>query len=145
MDDETTDTLCSIVDCDRPIYVKLRGWCKVHYERWQYRKADPAPIYQHQEKGHGMVKTPEWSAWHMMKQRCNLKTSKKYKDYGGRGITVYEPWLESFTEFYKYIGPRPSKKHSLDRINNDGNYEPGNVRWATANEQNSNRRSTVLT
>jgi hypothetical protein len=63
-------------------------------------------------------------------------------DYGGRGIGVFEPWIESFEAFYKYLGPCPSKDHSIDRYpNNDGNYEPGNVRWATKKEQVEHRRN----
>lgn len=81
-----------------------------------------------------------------MKQRCNNSHTKSYKDYGGRGITVCKEWHE-FSGFYAYliatIGIRPSEKYSLDRINNDGNYEPGNIRWATRLEQRENRRPRV--
>jgi len=78
-----------------------------------------------------------------MKQRCLNKHSKDYEHYGARGISVYQPWSDSYEEFRDYVhehlGPRPQGR-SLDRINNDGNYEPGNIRWATLSEQNSNRR-----
>lgn len=90
---------------------------------------------------HGMSKSPEYVIWRAMKQRCYLKTHESYPRYGGRGIKVYELWRTSFEAFYAHIGPRPSAKHSLDRFpNNNGNYEPGNVRWATKDQQGSNMR-----
>lgn len=86
--------------------------------------------------------TGEYLSWASMKVRCLNETSKFYSNYGGRGIGIYQPWIDSFEEFLKYIGPKPTADHSLDRYpNNDGNYEPGNVRWATKKEQSYNRRS----
>ena len=75
-----------------------------------------------------------------MKRRC--KDDPRYYE---RGICVLPQWANDFDAFYEYIGPQPSPKHSLDRINNDGNYEPGNVRWATASEQGTNRRPITVT
>jgi hypothetical protein len=72
--------------------------------------------------------------------RCRNPNDKKYEDYGGRGISVCERWENSFADFLADMGERPSEKHTLDRINNDGNYEPGNCRWATSKQQNNNRR-----
>jgi len=90
---------------------------------------------------HGLRNTPEYRAWSAMKTRCyNKKTGDKYRIYGGRGITVCREWLHNFPAFLEHIGNRPSTGHSLDRINNNGNYEPGNVRWATRKEQQQNRR-----
>lgn len=89
---------------------------------------------------HGMFGTPEYKAWVSMIQRCTNPNTTGWKHYGGRGIAVDSAWLESFPAFLKYVGPRPSARHSLDRFPNfDGNYEPGNVRWATAKEQQRNR------
>lgn len=85
--------------------------------------------------------TPEYNSWTNMKQRCLNPNSKAYKYYGGRGITIHPEWVNDFKAFYAYVGDKPSPSHSIDRINNDGNYEPGNVRWATKREQVSNRRA----
>jgi hypothetical protein len=93
---------------------------------------------------HGLVDTPEYQAWQNMKDRCYNIRNRYYENYGGRGITVYELWIRSFGAFISYVGMRPSGKHLLERMNNDGNYEPGNVRWATRKEQNNNKRSNRL-
>lgn len=90
---------------------------------------------------HGMSKTPEFNVWLKVKARCFNQKLVTYPYYGGRGITMHQEWVDSFEAFYKYIGPRPSKKHSIDRINTDGHYEPGNVRWATQETQSNNKRS----
>lgn len=82
--------------------------------------------------------TPEYRAWKAMKARCFDPNNISYKNYGARGVTVCEEWLNDYPSFLKEIGRRPSKNHSVDRINNNGNYEPGNVRWATRKEQRRN-------
>ena len=93
---------------------------------------------------HGMHGTPEYFAHNAILQRCFNKKLKQYKDYGGRGVTVAPEWVGKggFDRFLAHVGPRPSPRHSLDRFpDNDGNYEPGNVRWATSKEQTRNQRS----
>jgi len=87
----------------------------------------------------GGTNTPEWTSYHAAKKRCNPKHANKYPDYAGRGI---EFRLGSFQSFLEHIGPRPEPKfdYSLERIDNDGHYEYGNVRWATKQEQARNRR-----
>lgn len=90
---------------------------------------------------HGLSQTPEYKCWQQIKARCLNANHKAYPDYGGRGVTVSPEWVDDFRAFLAYVGPRPSDQHSLDRFpNHNGNYEPGNVRWATAEEQNNNRR-----
>ena len=89
---------------------------------------------------HGLSDTPEHKIWIDMRQRCSNQNRHNFKHYGGRGITVCERWM-TFENFIADVGFRPSRKHSLERINNDGNYEPQNVRWATVVEQRHNMRS----
>lgn len=92
---------------------------------------------------HKMSNTPEHRIWRGMIARCHVKTNNRFLLYGGRGISVCERWRESFLNFFHDVGPRPSAKHSLDRIDNDGNYEPCNCRWATQKEQCRNRGNNI--
>ena len=91
---------------------------------------------------HRLSDTPEHYVWGSMIQRCTNPKHPDYDDYGGRGISIHPLFLK-FENFYAIVGPRKSPKHSLDRYpDNDGNYEPGNIRWATAKEQSLNKRTT---
>ncbi len=94
---------------------------------------------------HGMSHTKEYNTWCHMKNRCYNKNNKRYKHYGGRGITVCDRWLHSFMAFFEDMGSKLFSKAQIDRIDNDGNYEPGNCRWTTCTENNRNRRFTKLT
>lgn len=93
---------------------------------------------------HGACGTPEHRAWNGMRSRCYDPNTEYYHRYGGRGIKVCDRWLESFLNFLEDMGPRPSPLHTLDRVDNNRNYEPGNCRWATWEEQQNNRRTTRL-
>lgn len=88
---------------------------------------------------HGLAYHPLYKTWEMMIQRCTNPKYDQYNNYGGRGIKVCDSWRE-FPNFLKDVGEKPSEELTLDRKNNEGNYEPGNVRWATRKEQQLNGR-----
>ena len=90
----------------------------------------------------GLSKTPEYFIWRQVLRRCYCPDSVDYVYYGARGVGVYEEWRTDFLCFLNDVGRRPSPLHSLDRIDPDGWYEPGWVRWATSKEQGSNRLIT---
>jgi hypothetical protein len=93
---------------------------------------------------HGSYKTKEYQIWATMKDRCFNSNNKKFHLYGGRGITVCDRWRHSFENFIADMGVRPTSRHSIDRIDGNGNYEPTNCRWATYKEQGNNTRANHL-
>lgn len=96
---------------------------------------------------HGMSNkkiTPEYSSWHSIKNRCFYKKCEAYKTYGAVGVTMYEGWVNDFVAFFNYIGKKPSPIHTVDRFpDNNGNYVPGNIRWATPKQQSANIKTNV--
>ncbi len=89
-------------------------------------------------------RSKEWRSWNAMIRRCTYPSMERFPIYGGRGITICNQWRNSFETFLKDMGRAPSNKHSLDRIDNNGNYEPDNCRWATNSEQIKNSRKARL-
>lgn len=136
---ETSFWKC-ICDCGNPVVVRsynLRSGITKSCGCFRYEKA------RKQMTVHGKTRTKVYRAWCGMINRCD-ETDPKYNfRYAFRGITVCDRWRNSFVNFYNDMGDPPSQNHSLDRINNNGNYEPGNCRWATPKEQNLNTRRNV--
>jgi hypothetical protein len=104
-------------------------------------RAGHDPVTGRLTKTHGDTDTPEYRAWMSLIGRCCNPSHQQYPNYGGRGITVCTRWRESYGGFLADVGRRPSAQHSIERIDNDRGYEPGNVRWATAAEQQHNKRN----
>lgn len=89
---------------------------------------------------HGGSYRPEYLVWKSMRYRCSDPRHKSWKDYGAKGVSVCPAWRNDFAAFFAHIGPRPTSRHTIDRFpNRRGNYEPGNVRWATRSEQELNK------
>lgn len=93
---------------------------------------------------HGAHRDKVYKIWTQIKQRCLNPADATYHNYGARGITIAEEWQSDYAAFAEYMGERPSDKHTVERIDNDGNYEPGNVRWATRSEQGRNKRTNRM-
>jgi len=96
---------------------------------------------------HGMSNTSLYTCYRTQMERCHNPNNRNHKNYGGRGITMHKPWRDSFIEYEKYVtrelGEKP-KDYTMDRIDNNGNYEPGNIQWATMKQQCNNKRNTTM-
>lgn len=133
-------TICRMPECGRSIF--CRSLCYKHYRRW-WLHGDPEKTANKGRPTHGGVYTPEYTVWLTMRKRCNDPKHDSYRSYGGRGISVCKEWA-NFANFYADMGPRPTPQHSIDRVDNNGNYEPSNCRWATLKEQHRNRRDNRM-
>lgn len=130
----TTKT-CSVDGCETVLipHINCKELCKKHYARMR-RHGDTNLRY----KIHGKSRSLEYKTWTSLKGRCYNPKNPLYKWWGARGIKVCDRWLNSFEAFHEDMGDRPSSKHSLDRINVNGDYEPSNCRWATRDIQDNN-------
>jgi len=106
--------------------------------------AREAKHQQHRAEGLSLRRHPLCVTYRGMIKRCYEVQHTNYKYYGGRGITVCDAWRDAFSAFVRDMGPKPTPKHTLDRIDPNGNYEPENCRWATQEEQHSNKRAPVV-
>lgn len=135
---------CAMDECSKSRLA--RGLCSMHYYRWQMH-GDASFTKRRANGREKVIDTPEYKTLHRMLGRCYNERNPKYQDYGGRGITVCDRWTEpsgkGFDNFLKDMGERPGDGYSIDRIDNDGNYEPLNCRWATNSQQTRNRRCTA--
>lgn len=114
------------------------GRYKCRTTAWEFGREHNA--LQRKTHGHATPKTSTYSSWLNMKQRVTNPNNPRWKDYGGRGITMAKRWLK-FENFLADMGEKPTPKHSIDRYpNKDGNYKPGNVRWASPKQQQNNTR-----
>jgi hypothetical protein len=96
-------------------------------------------------KTHGMSQNcPEYGIWKTMKRRCSNPNDRRFKDYGGRGITVCDRWKKDFMAFYTDMGPRPSPEASVERVDNNKGYGPENCKWGTDLEQGMNKRNVLI-
>lgn len=136
---ETATYLCANSACGKPFEARTaereRGWA---------RFCSKACAAMEHGNNRGGKRTKEYRTWAHILGRCNNPSDANYCYYGARGIRVAPEWADSFEAFLRDVGRAPSPRHSIDRINNDGNYEPGNVRWATSAEQNRNTRKNVF-
>ena len=131
---------CSVENCENKHYAS--GCCEKHYTRL---KRHGNPLFVKSFHGDDRNKHPLYTTYRLLKDRCLNPKSRDFKNYGGRGITMCDSWLglTGFSNFCEDMGVKPTKKHSIDRIDNNKGYEKKNCRWATVSEQNLNKRDST--
>jgi len=127
--------ICKSKQCDRGTY-RSSEYCNAHYQRSKKGLNVDTPVARREK--HGLTASRTYRSWEAMITRCQSKTAKEYPKYGGRGITVCDRWHDSFLNFLEDMGDRPEKT-TLDRKDNNGNYEPSNCRWADKATQQQNQ------
>lgn len=128
-------------DCGNEVVIPIDGLTTGHTKSCGCHKAENTHrlLYRH-----GREPKDVWCAWCHIRSRCYNPKNRSYSRYGGRGIRVCQRWRESFEAFRDDMGPRPSPQHSIEREENNGDYEPDNCVWATKKEQARNRRTSAL-
>lgn len=129
--------ICANPQCGRPLTPKPYELTRLEL----FAKRRFCTHQCQQKHGDNKARAPEYRTWDKMIQRCCNPQSNSYCRYGARGIMVCERWRRSYADFLADVGRKPTPAHSLDRIDNDGHYAPGNVRWATRSEQGRNTRT----
>lgn len=132
-------------DCGKVFRVRFNGLQTGNTSSCGCLRIDHAleQVYSRQTHGESRPETPEFRTWTAMKNRCLNPNADDYSKYGGRGITVCKRWRDSYQAFVTDMGRRPGPQYSIDRIDVDGNYEPGNCRWAKQEQQVNNRRNSL--
>ncbi|MBK7380396.1 MAG: hypothetical protein IPJ03_15690 [Ignavibacteriales bacterium] len=135
-----TEKYCTIGGCTNK--ARCMGLCNKHYRQINYEKR-MLKKGRTRPPDNGRSKLPEFCVWLKMRERCLKPNTKEYGNYGGRGIKVCDRWVNNFNNFLEDMGSRPTPKHQIDRIDNEGNYEPNNCRWVSQTVNARNKRTTL--